>query len=776
MENGLFEQLAIPVKAGDAAKFFFGDCLDGYFDGVTCRDAGGEGYVVRGHALFRDFVSWRGDIENARARCTGAKIFPYGVRHEHGPVTWDELIVLHQRRALAMRVHCDKTESLAVGPMLELRRDEEPNFETVGRTILLTLPKRGLFIAFSSSQQFRLEARLERGEFALPVFRTVQREAEFTLYLAFSATRERALEQAELLRDSDAAEQHKRLIADTLMRSHLWCDDEDYSRALMWAKLSSWFMLTEESAKGIWAGLPWFRESWGRDTFIALPGTLLVTGLFEEAREVIRQFARWQCRDEKSPDYGKIPNRARNHSDVIFNSADATPWFVREVFEFLQYTGEAGFAAEIFPSVKRALDGLTEKSVDREGFLTHGGADTWMDAQIEGGPPWSPRGNRACEIQVLWHEALRAGARLAEIQGDGKSAVIWTKLAATVRKNFVKHFWNSKKKIMADRIDADDEPDYRVRPNQLMLLSVPSNGAEFIDEEIADRVLKNAVEELLFPYGVASLSQNDPWFHPFHHGRAEYHKDAAYHNGTVWGWNAGFATTALVRRGHVATASALAQNLAGQILTLGHRGALSELLDAWPGPKNRLTYSGTWQQTWSTAEFSRNAYQDFAGFKPRLLDGVVELSPQLPDAWKKFTGTFRFGRGGAVTLNVMREKAREIFLLKFETGFVPREFRFAVTSLGRRHKFSFNPKPADTITIVCDAKGALVCINAQWNPKQEKGEAAPAAPKPLSLAKPDPKIKPPCLGETDWLRKQLEAAQAAATKPAKKTKPARATT
>ena len=31
-----------------------------------------------------------------------------------------------QRRAVAMRVHCDKAESLAVGPMLELRRDEEP--------------------------------------------------------------------------------------------------------------------------------------------------------------------------------------------------------------------------------------------------------------------------------------------------------------------------------------------------------------------------------------------------------------------------------------------------------------------------------------------------------------------------------------------------------------------------------------------------------------------------------------------------------------------------
>ena len=44
-------------------------------------------------------------------------------------------------------------------------------------------------------------------------------------------------------------------------------------------------------------------------------------------REIIRQFARWQCRDEKSPDYGKIPNRVRGPDDIIYNTADGTPWF-----------------------------------------------------------------------------------------------------------------------------------------------------------------------------------------------------------------------------------------------------------------------------------------------------------------------------------------------------------------------------------------------------------------------------------------------------------------
>lgn len=751
METGLMEQLGIAIPAGETAQFFLGDNLDGYYMGIANREAAGAGYVVRGRALFRDFVSWRSDLEHLRARGTGAILFPYGIRHQHGPAAWDELYVLHRRHALAMRIHCNRAESLALGPLLDLRHDEEPQFETIGRLVLLALPKRGLFIAFSSTQSFRLEARLERGKLQLPVFRTAQAENEFTLYVSFSVARDRALSQAEQLRDQDGVERQKRIVSDVLLRGHIWTSDENYNRALMWAKLSSWFMLTEEPAPGLWAGLPWFRENWGRDTFIALPGTLLVNGLFEEAREVIRAFARWQCTDPKSPDYGRIPNRVRGPNDVIFNTADGTPWFVREVVEFLHYTGDARFEADLYPVVKLALDALAKKSCDKEGFLTHDDADTWMDARIDGKTPWSPRGNRACEIQALWHEALRGGARLAELQNDKKSSAAWTKLADTVQKNFTKRFWNPKKKIMADRIAEDGDPDFRVRPNQLMLLSVPLGG-EFITEKIAGVVLKNAVEELLFPHGIASLSQDDESFHPYHDGRAEFHKDAAYHNGTIWGWNAGFTTTALARHGQIETAWKLAQNLTNQILNLGCRGAMSECLDAWPGPRGRLTPSGTWQQAWSTSEFARNAFQDFAGFRPRLLAGFIELAPRLPDDWEKFSGIFRFGRDGVLQFNAVREKSRDVFLLKLEGTSVPRELCFAIDAQGRRHSFTFNPKPADAITIVCDPKtGALVGINGQWQPRPVKGEGAQPAPNPLAFAKPDPKIKPPCLRETNWL-------------------------
>ena len=49
--------------------------------------------------------------------------------------------------------------------------------------------------------------------------------------------------------------------------------------------------ITEQhESASILAGFHWFAD-WGRDTFIALPGLLLCTGRFDEAREVLETFA-----------------------------------------------------------------------------------------------------------------------------------------------------------------------------------------------------------------------------------------------------------------------------------------------------------------------------------------------------------------------------------------------------------------------------------------------------------------------------------------------------
>jgi hypothetical protein len=262
-----------------------------------------------------------------------------------------------------------------------------------------------------------------------------------------------------------------------------------------------------------------------------------------------------------------------------------------------------------------------------------------MDARIEGRRAWSPRGNRAVEVQALWYTALQSAAELADFAGDAVRAADWRDEAARNRAAFLRRFVVDGR--LADRLRADGSADLARRPNALLAISVPWD--DYLPPDLQAAVLRDAVEHLLFPYGIASLAPEHPHFHPRHVDDARHHKDAAYHNGTVWGWNAGFAVTALARHGHADLAWDLSRNLADQILYLAAMGTMSELLDALPGPDGRPVPSGTPSQSWSVAEFARNAFQDLVGFHPDLLRGELRLAPALPAAWTRFDARLPYG-------------------------------------------------------------------------------------------------------------------------------------
>lgn len=749
-----FEQTAIAIKRGQMAQFFFGDNLEGYFEGHTHSYAQGAGYILKRRALLRDFMSWCGERMNDKTAAEGATIYPYGVRHQHGPSWWDELMLLRRRKAVALRVYSRKPQSLALAPLLALNREFVTVYPAEG-AMLISNPERSLHIAVSSSQPFKHDGTTDREGLYAPIFRTLQDETEFTLYLAFGRDADRALGQARRLREEDGARQHKQAIFDMLTRSTLFTSDLDYNRALAWAKLSSLFLVTEEFGKGIWAGLPWFKDNWGRDTFIALPGTLLVSGQFEDAKEVIRNFAKWQNTDPKSDVYGRVPNRVASPTDIIYNTTDGTPWLIREIGEYLHYTGDFAFAEEIFPMVKLAIEGALKNFVDAKGFLTHDDADTWMDARIEGKRPWSARGNRANDIQALWHTALLTGARLADLNKQKAPAKKWRELAAKVKKNFAKTFWDTKKKALADRVCADGSRDLKVRPNQLMVLTIPTD-EHLLDDDTEARVVENAVGELLFPHGICSLSPQHPYFHPYHHRDEYWHFDAPYHNGTIWGWNAGFATSALCQFGQTELAWQLAQNLTEQILKLGCRGGMSELAEALPDAKGKLTLSGTWQQAWSTSEFTRNGYQDFGGFQPRLLDGALRLLPHIPEAWTNFSASYPFGRDGRLHVTFARQHGKEVYLLMLEGPTQPLAVELASDSFGQRFVVRHDMKHGDNLTVVIDEKQATAGLNGQWASKPIKGAKLPKT-KPLSFAKPPLKAKFKTLSEKNYLQRIIEA-------------------
>ncbi len=458
-------------------------------------------------------------------------------------------------------------------------------------------------------------------------------------------------------------------------------DNCTFTSSLLWAQFSGWMMVTGIKDRGIWAGLPWFRDNWGRDTFIALPGILLVTGQFEEARSVIESFAKYQNTNRLSETYGRIPNRYRSYNDVLYNTADGTLWFIREVWEYAQYTGDVHFIKKMFPTVTCALEADRLRRTDEYGFLLHDDADTWMDARIDGKEPWSPRGSRACDIQALWYTALMLGSAMATLCGSAEYKTLWYEAAQKLQKSFHELFVESKTLTIADCIKPDGFPDSSLRPNQLFCITAPSvtvmdnHDKGFLQKNVLEKAVVSVFEKLTFPYGVLSLDQHHENFHPYHDSCSFYHKDAAYHNGTIWLWNSGPLIESMCLIKEQDTVYDLSLSHAKQMLpskstsndtlpsdaenaafissqkalsqpfrwTSRCSGSLSENMDAYPSASGILHPSGTFSQAWSVSEFSRTAYQSYAGIHPCMLESAIVFSPVFPSSWKSGKITFKAG-------------------------------------------------------------------------------------------------------------------------------------
>lgn len=413
---------------------------------------------------------------------------------------------------------------------------------------------------------------------------------------------------------------------------------KELDHALNWLTLTTDELVTEQQGKGIYAGLPWFNEYWGRDMFISMPGTCLVSGQFDIAKQILMDFAKLQDKNPESPTYGRIPNRA-NLEGILYNTTDGTPRFVIQAFELLEYSGDTAFIRDIYPAIKLSIEASCKNFTDDKGYLTHADADTWMDVK-RNGIPGSPRGNRANDIQALWYKQLEAGSKLAEKMGKTETAERWARLAEKVRSNFEQDYCDKKHVLIYDHLNADGSPDMQVRPNQLYCFEMVQ------DETFKKKVTRRCWEELVYPWGVASLTQWDNQFHPQHENWHYYHKDDAYHNGTVWLWNNGIAMQRMIEYGQVEMAWELFQNMNRQALKEGAIGSLSENADAHPRTgQNWVNRSGTFLQAWSNAEHLRVWYQYFLGIRPDMMNRTIVIEPKLPKEITSLETQVKIGKG-----------------------------------------------------------------------------------------------------------------------------------
>lgn len=589
-----------------------------------------HGWHITSSRFMADHVIRLNGVILDRSTITEARVRPDRLRRTYADGTVESIALTDSINALVITLELSDPRAVAVEPLLA---------NVTGSDLLSA--SRGDVLLLADRRSLR-----RNRQDALPVWLGVttaapgsvpdtasalvrvsaQRGATTVLFVAGDSPEQVLATIADLRASLRDRLQQRRMRMESVLNSSLFrSSNERFDRALAWAKLSLDALIMRQGKVGIFAGLPWFSNYWGRDTFISLPGATLVTGDYATAKEILRSFASWQNTDPASPDEGRIPNLVTPTS-TSYNTADGTPWFVLGVYDYVRYSGDTAFVREMFPVLRRAVEGALRHRVDRDRFLTHGDAETWMDAVGPDGP-WSPRGNRANDIQALWYKQLAVSTAYAEIMGELELAERWNGLAEQVLANFQRRFVDARNGRLVDHLDPDGSPDTAFRPNQLFALDIVA------DPATRESVFKNVTSRIVYPFGVGSLAPEDPNYHPYHQHPPFYPKDAAYHNGIVWTWLAGPWVKSAVEFGRPNLAFRITDDLVHQILDRGAVGTISELLDAAPrrgGSEPRL--SGTFSQAWSLAEFIRTIYHSYLGVSVDAPSRQLWLLPQMPMA------------------------------------------------------------------------------------------------------------------------------------------------
>jgi predicted glycogen debranching enzyme len=288
-----------------------------------------------------------------------------------------------------------------------------------------------------------------------------------------------------------------------------------------------------EEVRTVVAGYHWFTD-WGRDTMISLEGLTLVTGRHEEARSILKTFA-YHIRD------GLIPNLFPEGDNTgLYHTADATLWFFHALDRYLDRTGDRELLDWMLPRLREVIEHHERGThfnigVDPEDGLMRQGAEsyqlTWMDAKVE---DWvvTPRRGKAVEINALWYNALKLIEGWLAEAGDQAAAARVADRAAQAKESFNRRFWIADRRHLYDVVDGESGDDAACRPNQLFAISLKH---EVLARDRWTDVIENVRSELLTPYGLRSLSPDHPDYKSRYFGDLRA-RDAAYHQGTVWGW------------------------------------------------------------------------------------------------------------------------------------------------------------------------------------------------------------------------------------------------
>lgn len=365
-------------------------------------------------------------------------------------------------------------------------------------------------------------------------------------------------------------------------------------------KSADQYFVDRASTKGktLMAGYPFFAD-WGRDTMISMVGCCISTRRFEETKSIFRTFMQYSKN-------GLMPNMfPEGGNDPLYNTVDAALLFIGAVYEYYEASNDLVFVKEAYPVMEDIIKWYKQGTdyhikMDTDGLIMAGSGleqVTWMDVRFGDILP-TPRHGKPVEINAYWYNDLRIMGQFARLIGNEDSQ--YEDLAKLVSKSFTEKFWNEEENCLKDLVSGE-AADNQIRCNQIWAVSQPFS---ILDKEKERMVVSKVYETLYTPYGLRSLSKYDKDFNPIY-GGSHFHRDMAYHQGTVWAFPLGAYYLAYLKVNDYNTL--VVERVKEQLQVLDacmREGCIGQIAEIYDG-ENPTISQGCFAQAWSVSELLR---------------------------------------------------------------------------------------------------------------------------------------------------------------------------
>ncbi len=396
--------------------------------------------------------------------------------------------------------------------------------------------------------------------------------------------------------------------------------DKDLQAAYDWSRLSLIKGMVDNPflGKGLVAGYgpskgayrPGYAWFFGRDSFWS-SFALNSDGDLQNSRAAIEFIAKFQRTD------GKIPHEISQSATLVpwekdypyeYASADSTPLFITAVRDYVQASGDTGFANQMWAQLTKAMS-FSRSTFDANGFPKNFGVGSGW---VEGGPLLPVR----VEMYMAgcYVEAVRSLTQLAQWTGHKSEAIQLEQEFDEKQQKLNGLFWLPDARSYAFAIGTNGLP-----VNQTSVLAIVPEWWSLLDTGQAQSMIAQLAEE----------DQDSDWGMRIISSKARIYNPAGYHFGSVWPLFTGWA--ALAEYNAHEPLQGWANLKANSWLSLdGASGNTTEVLS---GQTYSPLSTASPHQTWSAAMIVSPLLRGVFGL---TVDGPahrVRLEPHLPVSW-----------------------------------------------------------------------------------------------------------------------------------------------